>query len=473
MYHKSRRRQWRWKRGDPCLKALRKGNIETILHGSLWRAILAIAVPVVINSFLQTLYNLTDTYWLGRIGTEPLAAISLITPVQNAIVNFGSGFTVAGAVLIAQFTGAGLRSEAEKMANQIFLCSMCFSLLCVLMLEAFTPAIVRWLGAEGDTLRHAVIYMRVVALDIPFLFIVNLFQSVRQAQGDTVRPMLLNLLGISINLVLDPLLMVVWTLGAGGAALATVLAKMAPALLALYLLTRSGADVRLQPPLMKPEGDKLRQIVRIGLPSALGGCAMQLGFLLMSRNVFAYGVQAMAAYGIGNKVNGLISLPSNAIGSAAATIVGQNMGAGQLKRAEQGYRLSMIITVVFLFAGGMVLSRPAVSRSIVSIFATEEAVIGMAADFLSIMAFWCWTNGIHNATSGLFQGSGHTEVCMVIEMSRLWVLRFATLYFCEKVLRMGVRSVWYSVVASNGISAAILFGLYLTGLWRINRVKTR
>ena len=176
------------------MKPLRKGNVEMILHGSLWRAILAIAVPVVINSFLQTLYNLTDTYWLGRIGAEPLAAISLITPVQNAIVNFGSGFTVAGAVLIAQFTGAGKRGDAEKMANQIFVCAMAFSLLCVAVLEIFTPAVVRWLGAEGETMRHAVRYMRVVALDIPFLFMLNLFQSVRQAQGDTVRPMFLNLL---------------------------------------------------------------------------------------------------------------------------------------------------------------------------------------------------------------------------------------------------------------------------------------
>lgn len=452
------------------MKPLRKGNVEMILHGSLWRAILAIAVPVVINSFLQTLYNLTDTYWLGRIGAEPLAAISLITPVQNAIVNFGSGFTVAGAVLIAQFTGAGKRDDAEKMANQIFVCAMAFSLLCVAVLETFTPAVVRWLGAEGETMRHAVWYMRVVALDIPFLFMLNLFQSVRQAQGDTVRPMFLNLLGISINMALDPLLMVVWPLGAAGAALATVIAKMVPALMALRLLSRRSAEIRLQRALMRPEGDKLRQVVRIGLPSSLGGCAMQLGFLLMSRNVFAYGVEAMAAYGIGNKVNGLISLPSNAIGSATATIVGQNMGAGQIKRAEKGYHLSVVMATVFLFAGGMILSRPFISRAIVSIFATDESVIAMAADFLSVMAFWCWTNGMHNATNGLFQGSGHTEVCMAVEASRLWILRFATLFICENVLHMGVRSVWYSVVVSNGISAAVLFCLYLTGLWKKNRV---
>ena len=206
-------------------------------------------------------------------------------------------------------------------------------------------------------------------------------------------------------------------------------------------------------------------ILRVGLPTAIGGSTMQLGFLLMSKNVYVYGTQAMAAYGIGNKVNGLITLPSNGIGSAVATIVGQNVGAKQYRRAEEGYRLSMRICIVFLFLGGLVLSRAPVSTAIVSIFSDDAEVVAMAADFLSIMAFWCWTNGIYNATNGLFQGTGHTEVPMIIDATRLWVFRFLTLFICESLLHMGVRSVWYCVVVSNGISSGILYILYRTRLW--------
>lgn len=198
---------------------------------------------------------------------------------------------------------------------------------------------------------------------------------------------------------------------------------------------------------------------------------MQLGFLLMSRNVFVYGSQAMAAYGIGNKVNSLITLPTNGIGSAVATIVGQNIGAKQQDRAEKSYRISMGISVVFLFAGGMILSRSVISTVIVSIFSEDESVIAMAADFLSIMAFWCFTNGVYNSTVGLFNGTGHTEVTMAVDAARLWVFRFLTLWFCESILHMGVRSVWYSVVVSNGISAVILFVLYLAGIWKKEKIK--
>ena len=127
------------------MKTAKKYNPDLILHGNLIRAILSLAIPVVINSFLQTMYNLTDTYWLGKIGTEQLAAINLVTPMQNIITNFGSGITVAGAVLIAQYIGAGEKEDARSMANQIFACAMGFAVVCATLCFLGTPAIVNWL----------------------------------------------------------------------------------------------------------------------------------------------------------------------------------------------------------------------------------------------------------------------------------------------------------------------------------------
>ena len=136
----------------------KKVNRELILSGNMVRAILSLAIPVVINSFLQTMYNLTDTYWLGKLGTAELAAINLVTPVQSMVVNFGSGITVAGSVLIAQYLGAKKDADARSMANQIFTCAMLFSLACALAVAVATPAIVSWLGAEGETWRHSRTY---------------------------------------------------------------------------------------------------------------------------------------------------------------------------------------------------------------------------------------------------------------------------------------------------------------------------
>ena len=444
-------------------------NIKLILHGSIGKAILALAVPVVINSFLQTMYNLTDTYWLGQLGTNELAAINLVSPLQQIVVNFGSGLTVAGAVLIAQLIGASKKEEAASMASQIFVCAMIFSIICAGVIAIFTPTVVNWLGADEPTAKVANVYLRIVILDMPFLYMVNIFAAIRQAQGDTVSPMFLNLTGILLNVVLDPLLMIVIHWGAAGAALATVIAKAVPAMISLVILKRDTTGVRIRLKGFRFEKSKMKSILTVGLPTAIGGSTMQLGFLLMSRNVYVYGTGAMAAYGIGNKVNGLITLPSNGIGSAVATIVGQNIGANQIDRAEKGYKIARRVSVIFLFVGGLILSRPFLSEAIVGLFSTDEKVIAMAADFLSIMALWCFTNGVYNSTSGLFQGSGHTEVTMAVDATRLWVFRFATLYVCEHWLNMGVRSIWYSVVVSNALSSVILYVVYRTGLWKKKR----
>lgn len=114
-------------------------NIKLILQGSMGKAILALAVPVVINSFLQTMYNLTDTYWLGQLGTNELAAINLVSPLQQIVVNFGSGLTVAGAVLIAQLIGSiKKRRGGLQWASQIFVCAMIFSIICAGVIAIFT-----------------------------------------------------------------------------------------------------------------------------------------------------------------------------------------------------------------------------------------------------------------------------------------------------------------------------------------------
>lgn len=397
----------------------------------------------------------------------------MVSPVQSIILNFGSGITVAGAVLIAQYIGAKDDDNAKSMANQIFACAMIFACVCASICFILTPAIVTWLGADGITLQYGITYLRIVILDMPLLYTINIFSATNQAQGDTVRPMLLNLFGIIINMILDPLFMIVFDWNIAGAALATLLAKAPSALIAFYSLNRKSSPIHLDLKHLKFEKDKMRSILRVGLPTAIGGSTMQLGFLLMSKNVYAYGTEAMAAYGIGNKVNGLITLPSNGIGSAVATIVGQNVGAKQYDRAKQGYRLSMRISVIFLFIGGMILSRAPISTAIVSIFSEDASVIAMAADFLSIMAFCCWTNGIYNSTIGLFQGTGHTEVTMLVDASRLWVFRFLTLFICEVVFDMGVRSIWYCVVVSNAISSAILYVLYRMNIWRKPALKKK
>ena len=393
---------------------------KLILEGNLIQAILMLAIPVMLNSFIQSMYNLTDTFWLGKIGTASQAAITLVSPVQNILINFGAGITTAGSILISQYLGARQDKQANSMANHICLCSLVFAVICAGICWIATPGIVKWLGAEQDIYQFSISYLRIVVLDLPFLFMINLYTSVKQSQGDTVRPMLLNLLGVSLNLIMDPVFLIVF---------------------------------------------------KIGLPTAIGGSTMQFGFLLMTKNVNAYGTTATTAYGIGNKINSLITMPASGIGSAISTIVGQNFGANNLKRVNKSYHIALRIGAVFLFVFGTILSRPFIAEPIVRFFTSDENVVPLATQFLSIMAMCCWTNAFYNVTQGLFQGSGHTLITMLVDATRIWIFRFLTLWVCSSILKMGVESVWYAVVVSNATSALILYILYWTGIWKKRTIK--
>ncbi|MDO4300022.1 MAG: MATE family efflux transporter [Clostridia bacterium] len=441
-------------------------NTEAILSGNMITAILSLAIPIVINNFIQTMYNLTDTYWLGKLGTNEMASISLVTPMQNIIINFGAGLTLAGSILISQYVGARDKKNAQSMANHIFICSMVFALICGLICFLTTPAIVTWLGANETIHKMGTTYLRIVITDLPFLFMINIYSAVNQAQGDTIRPMKLNMLGIILNMIFDPLFIMVFKWGIAGAALATMIAKVPCALIAVISLFNSKNEIAVNLKKFKFNSKMLYRILSVGLPTAIGNSTMQFGFLLMTKNVLTYGNNAMAAYGIGNRINGIITMPANAMGSAAATIAGQNIGAKQLDRAVDSYKKSRIISVAFLFGAGFILSRSFVSTSVVKIFSSDGNVIPMAAEFLSIMALWCWTNGIYNTTVGLFNGAGNTIVTMIVDAARLWVFRFATLFIFSHFFHMAEQSVWYSVVASNGISALIMYICYKLGWWK-------
>ena len=301
---------------------------------------------------------------------------------------------------------------------------------------------------------------------MPFLFMINLFTAVKQAQGDTVKPMLLNLLGIMINLILDPLFLIVFHYGIGGAAYATLIAKIPCAHNGLLHLTKSNQLIRISFKNFVFDQKMIRAIIKIGLPTAIGGSTMQLGTLIMTRNVNVYGYIATSAYGIGNKINSLITMPASGVGSAVSTIVGQNMGAGNTERAKKTFHYSLKMCTLFLLILGFIFSRRPVSQTMVSFFSTDAKVIPLAADYLSIIAFWCFTNAFYNVSQGLFQGCGHTLITMLVDASRIWLFRLLSLWICANVFHMGVASVWYSVVISNGTSAIILYLLYWTGIWK-------
>ena len=190
-----------------------------ILRGNVYKALIVIAVPIMLNNLLQTVYNLTDTFWLGRLGAEHMAAQSFIT-------SFGGGLTAGGTVILSHYFGAGNKDNCRHTANQIFILIMTFSVFAGLILFFGCGQILHGMGATGNVFKYASQYQRIMAADIPFIYMTSLYNIVHNAAGKTGKPLALNFIGIVINMLLDPLFIVVFGWGASGAALATVLSTI-------------------------------------------------------------------------------------------------------------------------------------------------------------------------------------------------------------------------------------------------------
>lgn len=429
---------------------------KNILKGNVYKALICLAIPIMLNNLLQTFYNLTDSYWLGKLGADSMAAITLVSPLQGVITSFGGGLTAAGSVILSHCFGSRDKKKCSETANQVFLMIMAFSGIAAVILALCCGFMVKSMGADGNVYHYAVIYQRIMAIDIPLIYMVNVYTSVHNAAGKTGKPLALNFVGIAINMLLDPLFIVGFNWGAGGAALATVLSKVPCAFIAMKLLTNKSNDVYITPLKIKPDKTTVYEIVRMGLPMGIGNSAMQFGFLLMSKNVMDYGTIAVAAYGIGNRLNGLISTPSSAMSNAVSIMSGQSKGAGMRKRGIHSMLAGMFMMIGLMAVTGFILSRNTVSHAAAGIFSADVQVIDYAAHFLAVMSAMTWSNGIYDSAKGYLNGQGRTLSTVIINAARLWVFRFGVLYFSEQILHARVNSIWYSVTYSNAIAAAVM-----------------
>ena len=445
---------------------------EYLITDAPLKALTVFAMPMILGSFFQQVYNMADSIIVGQfVGSSALAAVGACAALTNVFICIALGAGVGAGVLVSRYFGAREYSKMKTIVSTSLISFLILSVLLGIFGFCFSHSMMSMLQTPVDILDEAVLYLRVYFVGFPFLFMYNILSTMFTSIGESRIPLGLLIFSSVLNIIMDLWMVAGLGLGVFGAALATLIAKIPCAVIALIVLTRPEQLIRINFRGFKFDKSKMGSIVKIGLPTAIGGSTMQLGFLLMTKNVNAYGPTATTAYGIGNKINSIITMPASGIGSAISTIVGQNMGAGNIKRTDKSYHIALRIGAVFLFICGMILSRRFIAEPMVRFFTSDEQVVPLATQFLSIMAICCWTNAFYNVTQGLFQGCGHTMITMAVDATRIWIFRFLTLWVCANVLGMGVESVWYAVVVSNATSALILYILYWTGIWKKSTIK--
>lgn len=444
---------------------------DLILNGNMKKVILTLALPVMLNNFIHTLYNLTDTFFISKIGGNEVAGVQFVWPVVFLLLSFGIGMTSATSALISQYIGAGDSRKAGNMAGQAIVLLLGMSLVLGTIGYFAAPTIVSWMGATGTLYQNGVDYLSIMFLGLFSQFMMNAFNAIKQGQGDTMSPLVIGALSVGLNIILDPIFIFVLDLGIRGAAMATVIST---AVFAVYgIVSIFGDQQSLQVHLsdLIPHREAIEKIVKIGLPSSAGQATAAFGFTVLNVFLVSFGEIILTAFAIGNRINSLIMMPAMGIGSALAPVVGQNLGADNVKRAKNAVWTSVkLSTVILIIGAGLMLP---FTRGIVAMFSEDPEVITHGTTYLRIILISVPLMGYFQIFVGTFQGSGHTLYAMILMMGRLWVLRIPMVMYLSKYASFGPSSVWYAMIISNFLTCLVGLGIYMSGKWETKVIKQK
>jgi putative MATE family efflux protein len=467
------------------------GRDVNVTDGDLLKPLVVLSLPIVLSQMLQVGYNLADTFWVGRLGQEAVSALSYSWPLVFLMISVAGGFTVAGTVLVAQHKGAGNDEKVDYAAGQtiafVGIVAAVFSVVGYLL----TPWLVSLVGATPGTTEYtlAVEYTRTIFLGVVFMFGFFIFQALLRGWGDTRTPLYLMALGVALNVVLDPFLILgfdqnvllsglglngvqSWLyattgfsgFGVQGAAIATVFSRGAGAILGLFWLFGGHVGIHISLSDLKPDPEMVKRIVSLGAPSSVEQSTRALGITVLTALVAFAGDDAVAALGIGNRINSLVFLPALGLARGTETVVGQNLGTEQTERAKRAVGYSSVIVTGVLAIAGVVAYLFA--RPITAVFIPGASdVIAIGADYLRIIGPTFLFIGVFQVVQGAFRGSGSTRTAMAFAILSLWAFRLPPAYALLQWFDMGATGVWYAIALSNVLSmiAAVLW--FLRGRW--------
>jgi putative MATE family efflux protein len=440
---------------------------ELIQNGNLYKVLLMLSLPIMVNSFIQTLFNLVDGLWVSKLGSVQIAALSFVWPVNFLFVSLGIGISVAGIAILAQLVGADKATEAGRYASQLIALSTLLSIGFAAAGYFLSPTVLEWMGARGDMLEYSSIYLRITFLDMPFMFLFFNYYSIMNAQGNTLQPTILSAISAILNGVLDPIFIFTLDLGVAGAALATLLTKILLCVAGLIMLRSGHGMILVSFRHFRFDPKILRQIVKIAVPASVGQTGSALGFMVLNAFIVSYGTATLAAFGMVNRITGLVMQPSMSIGAALTAVVGINLGNCNIRRVQESFNKSMLITLVVSWTGCLALL--IWNYDIVTFFIRSRddmAVIEQGVVYMRYIAFSMPLMGIISVFQGIFQGSGHTKYSMAIEIGRLWCVRIPMILLFKYFTDVGPSGIWFSMSVSNLIICIVGYMVYRSNKWQ-------
>ncbi len=413
---------------------IKRQNSMDMTQGSVIRLLILFAVPLLVGNIFQMLYNTVDTLVVGNfVGKQALAAVGSTSSIVNMLVMFFNGVSVGAGVVISQNYGGRKEELLHRAVETTMALTLIFSLLFTVVGIYMSPMLLKLMATPEDVLPEASVYLKIYFSGISGLLIYNMGSGILRAVGDTKRPLYFLLLSSFLNIVLDLLFVLGFHMGIAGVGYATVISQMISAVLVLWILIHTKENYRLVVKDIKIDKKLMFQILSVGLPTGFQSMITQFSNVFAQSYINSFGADAMAGWSCFSKLDQVVFLPINSMAQAATTFVGQNCGAGLMKRVKEGTKAALILSAavtlvfsIFLF----VLAKP-----LTAMFTRDSEVIRYGVLFIDLTLLFRQFNCANSILAGAIRGRKDSKGPMIIMLFSMVVMRQIYLFVSSQFVR--------------------------------------
>ena len=354
-------------------------------EGSIWKSILLFSVPLILGNLLQQLYNTADSIIVGNfLGSNALAAVGSSGSPIYLLIGFSQGVAVGAGVVVSQYLGAKDKKETRIAVHTSLAIAVILGLILTVGGIAVSRSLLIWMNTPEEVLGDAVTYMKLYFGGVLFSVVYNMAAGILNAAGNSRRSVIYLACASITNIILDLVLIAGLKMGVAGAAIATDISQLVSCVLSLRFLMKVDADYKVELSAIRPDQRMTSRIIRIGLPTGIQNMVISFSNVLVQSSVNSYGAAAMAGFAAYMKIDGFNILPVTSFSMAATTFVGQNYGAGNLKRVKNGMWVTLGMGVLYTLCTGALLL--AFQNPIMHLFTSDETVVAFGC---SAMHYFC------------------------------------------------------------------------------------
>ena len=435
---------------------------RSLLTDPIPRLVRSITIPASVGYFFNTMFNVVDTWFAGQLSTDALAALGLSFPVFFVVIAVASGLATGVSALIANAIGSGDHALAHRLTGQAITFTLIASAAITLPGVVFAHDIFLAMGAAPEPARLAASYMVIIFSGAVFFNLGHVLNAFLIARGDTHTYRNVLVLGLLMNIVLDPWMIYggfgMPALGFNGVAYATILIQAVSCLYLHHRALHHGAMPRLSIASLRLTSQAARDILRQSLPATLNMATIGLGILVITWYVNAYGSEAVAAYGIATRIEQIILLPAIGLNMAVLAIVGQNNGAGYLHRVRETVRVALRFGLLVLVPGFFLMI--VWPHHAMGVFTADDNVIRIGADYLRLAGFLIYAYVLLFTLTAALQAVKQPMYAIWLGLYRQLFAPLIIIHLLSRHTDLGVWSVWVSVAFTTW--SAALFTMWYT-----------